>query len=197
MKPQSSMLWSAAVCLSLSAFAALPAAAKTHGSASKHLHDVVDPYTGQRVVSLEIDTGHCQVETSEDHNATHVKLWLTASRSPESPLEYTLIADLSGGLWITTGKRSSMETVVDGQQDTLYLTGKRSQWKEIPSFSGTKHKDFRETIPFGIDDAFVRSLSEAKSFQFRVRGKNTMLERCTDAYAMREVKLFLGAAATL
>ncbi|MDE1160560.1 MAG: hypothetical protein PW792_01290 [Acidobacteriaceae bacterium] len=163
----------------------------------KHVHDDIDPYSGQRILSVAIDTGRCLVETSPDRNPSHVKLLLSAVRQPSAPVEYVLTLSLDGGEWINPGKRGSLQTVIDGKQDELYMVGPKSAWKEWPAFSGTRHKVAKEVIPFGADEEFVKNLAGAKAVQFRINAQNTSLERCTDAVSLRDVHEFLALAATL
>jgi hypothetical protein len=163
---------------------------------SKRLQETVDPYNGQKSLTLEVDTGRCVVETSPDPNAySHVRLILSAIQQPQGDIVYALVVDMDGGHKIHPGKHGEMETVIDGAHGELHPLADKSYWREPNSFSRGRH--MRETIPFGVDRDFVAALAKAQTFQFRVVAADTTLERCTDAKKLRDLNDFLGMSSTL
>jgi hypothetical protein len=162
---------------------------------TKHVREEVDPYSGLKTVSVNIDTHPCMTQTTSDPNPSHVRLVVSAIESKGGVVDYALIVDMTGGHWIHPGKHGFMETIADGTHDVLYPVAEKSKWNERSAFTGERH--IRETIPFGIDRNFITSLSSAKAFQFRVIAADTTLERCTDAKHMRDLQEFLGISATL
>ena len=175
------------------ALALLTTAPSLGARGSKHIHEDVDPYTGLRTLTLDVDTRGCLDDSSPGSTKTRVKLLITATELGAHDIVYTLTTDLSYGSVIHPGKNGSMDTLVDGLPGQLFPSDAKIKWSERNALSGRRH--MRETIPFALSFAYLDTLAEAKMFQFRINGQDHRLQRCATGRDLHDLREFLNAAA--
>jgi hypothetical protein len=160
---------------------------------SKHIHEEVDPYTGLRTLTLDVDTRGCPDDSAPGSTSTRVKLLITATELGAHDVVYTLTTDLAYGRVIHPGKNGSMDTLVDGLAGQLFPVDAKTKWSERNAFS--HHRHMRETIPFGLSLPYLDTLAEAKMFQFRINGQDHFVQRCATGRDLHNLREFLDAAA--
>jgi hypothetical protein len=160
---------------------------------SKHIHEETDPYSGQKTLTLDVDTGRCPDRPSPGPYASQVHLLISATQVAPHQVAYNITTDLAYGSIITPGKEGVLDTLIDGLPAQLPWAGQRTKWREHNAFGHHHHN--REMIPYDVSLAYLDSLAEAKLFQFRINGKSHSVERCSSAHQLRDVHEFLDAAA--
>lgn len=162
---------------------------------SKHIHEDIDPYSGERTLTLEIGTDRCTAEASPVANKAYVVLLLSATGIQGQGAAFAMSVDLAYGHTVRTGHYALLDTSTDGVSAQLYPLAQKTKWTERNAFTGNRH--VHQLLPFGVSRDYLDSLANAKTFQFRVSAGDATLERCVRARELHDLREFLGQAATL
>jgi hypothetical protein len=110
--------------------------------ASRHIHETVDPYSGDRTVTLDVDTSRCR---DDPPTPTQVKLLISATQRTPHDVVYNLVTDLAYGPAIHPNKIGIMDTLVDGLPSQVQQSAPKSKWRERNIITRGHH--MREMIP--------------------------------------------------
>jgi hypothetical protein len=158
--------------------------------ASRHIHETVDPYSGEKTLTLDVDTRGCHDDPS---TPTQVKLLISATERAPHDVVYNLTTDLAYGPTIHPDKIGIMDTLIDGLPAQLQQAAPKSKWREHNAARRGHH--MREMIPYDVSLEYLDSLAVAKQFQFRINGQDLSLQRCASARQLRDLHEFLDDAA--
>jgi len=160
---------------------------------SKHIRETVDPYSAQKTLTLDVDTGRCPDDPHPGPYATHIRLLISATELGPHDVAYNLTTDLDYGGLVTPGKNGVLDTLIDGLPAQLPVAGPRSKWRERDARN--RHPHNRQMIPYDVSLDYLATLAEAKLFEFRVNGQDNSVQRCANARQLRDLHEFLNAAA--
>jgi hypothetical protein len=167
---------------------ALLAASTLAPAQSSHIRETVDPYNQRRTLNLEITTRRCPGDPAGNDADWDVHLLITAIEQPDHRTLFFVTPEIDYGSLLALGKKGTMNTLVDDQPGEL-VTGTGSTWINIRGNGSHLH----ETVPFQVDIDWLRHLSGARTFEFRVNGPRQSVQRCTDAKHLRELDEFIEA----
>lgn len=154
-----------------------------------HIRETVDPYNQRRTLALELTTKHCPEDPSGPDSDWDVHLLITAHEQPDHRTLFFLTPEIDHGSVLALQKKGTMNTLIDDQPGELVtMTG--STWISIRGAAGSY---VHETVPFAVDIDWLRRLTGAKTFEFRVNGPRQSVQRCTDMKRLRELNEFLEA----
>jgi hypothetical protein len=179
--------------LSLITLAVLFAAMPLQARESRHIHETVDPYSGTRTLSLEIDTHGCLDDHPLNRYSADVHLIVSAIATHPRQVAYILAPDLrSRHMKLYNAQQTTLDTSVDGIATQLGPGYPKTKHIERSGWSG---RHVLEVVPFDVSFDYLTRLAQAQDFHFRVNTRTESIQRCADAHDLRELHEFLDAAA--
>ena len=161
---------------------------------SKHIHEVEDPYTGVKTLSLEIDSHGCPEDHPLNAYSAHVHLIISAMQMQPHQVAYIIATDLvSRHTKLPSAKNATLDTNIDGAVTQLGPGYPKTKHTIRSAWSG---RHVQEMVPFDVSSDYLNQLANAKSLEFRVNAKYDSVQRCSDARDLRDLHEFLDAAAS-
>jgi hypothetical protein len=169
------------------------AAAPLSARESKHIHETVDPYSGVKMLSLEIGTHGCLDDRPLNRFDAQVELIVYALQMQPHQVEYLIAPQLeSRHLKLPYAKGATLDVSIDGAAMRLGPAYPKTKRVERSAWSG---RHVNETVPFDVTPETLKKLSQATEIHFRVNARYDSVQRCVDAHDLRDLREFLGAAA--